>query len=62
MLVAFVVPHQHNGWQTQQVQQVDTDGETRHVENQYQPAVSMWLVSMVFPLQDKPEYNGCKGR
>ena len=38
------------------------DGQTGHIGNQYQPAVGMRLVCIVFPLQDKPEYDGRKGR
>ncbi len=62
MLVALVVPHEHDGRQAEQVEQVDTNGEARHVENKNKPAVGMRLVGVVFPLQDEPEHHSGEGR
>ena len=36
----------------QQVQQVNADGESRQIGDQYDPAVCMWFVGNSFPLQD----------
>ncbi len=57
----LVIIYQHNGRQTQQVQQVDTDRQTRHIHNQHEPTVGMRLVGLIFPLQDEPEHNSRKG-
>ena len=57
----LVIVYQHDGRQTQQVQQVDTNGEARHIHDEHQPAVGMRLVGMVFPFQNQPEYHSGKG-
>ena len=56
-----VVINQSDGGQTKQVQQVDTNGETCHVHDQYQPTVAVRLVGLVFPFQDEPEHYSRKG-
>ena len=38
-----------------------TDGQSRHVEDQHKPTVSVWLVGVIFPLEDKPEHHGGEG-
>ena len=57
----LVIIYQHNGRQTQQVQQVDTDGDACQIHDQHQPTVGMRLVGLIFPLQDEPEHNSRKG-
>ena len=58
----LVVINQYDGWDTEQVEQVDTDTQTGHIGDEHKPTVAMRLVSMVFPLQDEPEYHSGKGR
>ena len=55
-----VVVDEHQGRKAQQVEQVDTDAQTRHVGNEDEPAVTVRLVGMVFPLQHQPHYKGCE--
>lgn len=43
--------------QAQQVQQVHTDGQTCHVEDEHKPTVRVRLVGVVFPLEDEPEHD-----
>ena len=59
---AAVVVNQTDGWQTEQVQQVDTDGKSRHIHDKHEPAVAVRLVGVVFPLQDEPEHQSREGR
>ena len=58
----LIVIYQHDGGQAEQVQQVDADAEARQVGNQDEPAVGVWLVGHVFPLQDEPEHDGGEQR
>ena len=58
----LIIVHQHDGGQTEQVQQVDADAEARQIGNQDEPAVGVWLVGHVFPLQDEPEHDGGEQR
>src|SRR5574344_1175760 len=51
-----VVIYQHDGRQTQQVEQVDTNGQTRHIHDEHQPAVAVRLVCMVIPFHNQPEH------
>jgi hypothetical protein len=41
---------------------VHANAKAGHIHNQYQPAVTMRLVGMVFPFQYQPEYNCCERR
>ena len=43
----------------QQVQQVNADGESRQIGDQYDPAVRVRLVGHVLPFEDRPE-NECR--
>ena len=53
----LVVVYQHYGRDAEQVQQVDSDAQSSHVCYQYQPAVAMRLIGMVFPFQYQPEHH-----
>ena len=53
--VFLVIIHQHDGGQTQQVEQVHADAEARKVGNEDEPAVAMGLVGMLLPFEDEPE-------
>ena len=55
---AAVAVHQHDGGQTEQVEQVHADAQSGHVEDEYQPTVGVGLVGVVFPFQDEPEHDG----
>ena len=37
---------------------MDTDRQTKQISYQHQPAVSLRLVSHLFPLQNRPKHNG----
>ena len=58
----LIVVNQHNGRDTQQVQQVDTDTQSHQIGNQHNPTVGMRGISHRFPFQDQPEYQGRKQR
>ena len=62
MWYLLVVIHQYDGRDAEQVEQVNTDAEPRHIGDEHQPSVAVRLVGMVFPFQDKPENHGSKGR
>ena len=56
--VSLEVPYQHKCRQTEQVQQVYANTETGKIGYEDKPAVGTRLVSIVLPLENKPEYNG----
>ena len=58
----LVVVDQHNGGQAEEVEEVDTDGESGEVEDEHQPAVGMGGVGIVLPLEDEPEHQGGEHR
>ena len=60
--MSAVVPYQDDGGQAEQVEQVHTDGEARHIGDEDKVSVGMRLVGMLLPLQDEPEHNGSKER
>ena len=60
--VAAVVPYQDDGGQTKQIEQMHTDGKARHISNEDEVSVGMWLVGMFLPFQDEPEHNGREER
>ena len=53
--------HQHDGGNTQQIEQVYADAQASHIGNQHTPTVGVGLIGVVFPLEDKPEHNGGEG-
>ena len=57
-----IIVYQTDGRQTEQVQKVNANRQSRHVHYKYKPSVTMRLVGMVFPFQYKPEYHCCEGR
>ena len=59
---ATVIVYQADGRQTEQVEEVNTNRQARHVDYKNKPTVAMRLIGMIFPFQDEPEYNSCKGR
>ena len=56
--MALVVVNQSDGREAKKVEQVDANAQSGKIENQYNPAVAVWLVSVVFPLKDEPEHQG----
>ena len=53
---------QHDGRQTQQVEQVYANAQTCHIENEYQPTVGMRLIGMIFPFQYQPKHDSGERR
>ena len=58
--IVFIKEDESNSRDSQQVQQVDTDGNPDQVSDEDQPAVGMRLSGNSFPFQDGPESHGCK--
>ena len=56
--ILLVVVHQHDSGQAKEVEQVDTDGESCEVKNEDEPAVGVWRIGIVFPLENQPEHQG----
>ena len=56
----FVVYDQRNGGDTEQVEQVHSNGEAYKICYQDEPAVAMRRVGVVLPLEDEPEYYSCE--
>ena len=52
-----VVVDQSDGGYTEQVEQVDANGESRQIHDQHEPTVAVRLVGHIVPLQDEPEYR-----
>ena len=59
---AAVAVDKHNGWNAQQVKQVNADRQSGHISNEDQPAVRMCFIGFVFPLEDKQKNDRCKSR
>ena len=53
----LIVVYQHDGRETEQVQQVNADTQSGEVGDKNQPAVGMRLVRYIFPLQYQPEHH-----
>lgn len=53
----LVVINQYDGWDTEQVEQVDTDTQTGHIGDEHKPTIAMRLVGSSH-FQDEPEYGG----
>ena len=56
------VHHIHEGGYTQQIEQVDTDGEADEESDEDNPSGALWVVGHLFPFQDGPEGDGGEER
>ncbi len=58
--IPFEIIDHHDGGNGQQVQQVDTDGEPHHIEDEDDPSVGAGFVGILLPFEDGPEDEGGK--
>ena len=56
------IDHIHEGWNTQQVEQVHADGETDEESDEDNPSCALRVVGHLLPLQDGPEGDGGEER
>ncbi len=49
--------HQHDGRDTEQIEQVYADGQSHYIGNKHKPFIGMRLIGIVFPFEDEPENN-----
>ena len=55
--ILAIVEYQHDGGDTEQIEQVHGDGHADHVCDEYEIAVAVRGVGAVFPLEYEPEYQ-----
>ena len=61
-LGTLIIVNKHERRQAEEVEQVHADAEAREVGDEDEPAVGVWLVGVVLPLQHQPEHQGGEQR
>ena len=62
VLPLLIIEHEHESRNRKQVEEVDSDGKTHQERYKHDPPVCIWLVSLLVPLDHRPEHQGCEER